>query len=74
MLNLGGGVREADGVAEFKRRFGAWTLPLRSLEQVYDPLAAYDRFCRSKAVSPSDRAGYFPAFRQSMREEAPHVR
>ena len=73
VLNLGGGVREDDGVAEFKRRFGAWTLPLRSLKQVYDD-GAYDRFCRSKAVSPSDRAGYFPAFRQSTGEEVPHVR
>lgn len=61
-LNLGGGVREGDNVAEFKRRFGAAQHPLVSLRQVYRP-AAYDDLCRRAGVDPDDRSGYFPPYR-----------
>jgi hypothetical protein len=60
-LNLGGGVREGDRLAEFKRRFGAAQLPLRSLRQVYDA-EAYAELCRRAGVSP-DRGGWFPPYR-----------
>jgi hypothetical protein len=60
-LNLGGGVREGDDVAEFKRRFGAAELPLVSLRQVFDA-AAYERLCREAGVS-ADRSGWFPPYR-----------
>ncbi|MEA2361221.1 MAG: hypothetical protein QOD71_366 [Thermoleophilaceae bacterium] len=60
-LNLGGGVREGDDVAEFKRRFGASELPLVSLRQVYQP-SVYEQLCRQAAVT-SDRAGWFPPYR-----------
>jgi hypothetical protein len=60
-LNLGGGVREGDDIAEFKRRFGAAELPLASLRQVYDT-AAYERLCSEAGVS-ADRSGWFPPYR-----------
>lgn len=62
-LNLGGGVRPHDSVAEFKRRFGAKVVPLRALRQVYDE-AVYRVLCKRTGHDPSDRSGYFPAYRQ----------
>jgi hypothetical protein len=60
-LNLGGGVREGDDLAEFKRRFGAAELPLVSLRQVYDR-AVYEDLCRQAGVS-ADPSGWFPPYR-----------
>jgi hypothetical protein len=62
-LNLGGGVRRGDSVAEFKRRFGADVVPLRALRQVYNP-DAYRDLCERAGRDPSDRSGYFPAYRR----------
>ena len=62
VLNMGGGVRQGDSIAQAKRHYGARVLPLRCLKQVYLP----DRFaelCRGAGVDPSDRAGYFPPYR-----------
>jgi hypothetical protein len=61
VLNLGGGVRPGDDVAEFKRRFGAAERPLASLRQVYRP-DAYERLCAAAGVSPG-RSGWFPPYR-----------
>jgi hypothetical protein len=66
-LNLGGGVREGDDLAEFKRRFGAAELPLASLRQVYRP-DLYERLCREAGVT-SDRSGWFPPYRAGGRAE-----
>jgi hypothetical protein len=63
-LNLGGGLVEGDGIADFKRRFGARRLPAPVLKQVYDG-SAYVDLCRRVGVDPNDRAGYFPAYRRS---------
>jgi hypothetical protein len=60
-LNLGGGVRPGDDVAEFKRRFGATERPLASLRQVYRP-DVYKRLCEDAGVSPA-RSGWFPPYR-----------
>jgi hypothetical protein len=60
-LNLGGGIREGDDVAEFKRRFGAAERPLASLRQVYRP-EVYDRLCAEAGVSPA-RSTWFPPYR-----------
>jgi hypothetical protein len=60
-LNLGGGIRERDDLAEFKRRFGAAELPLTSLRQVYRP-SAFEELCRAAGVS-GDRSGWFPPYR-----------
>jgi hypothetical protein len=66
-LNLGGGIREGDDLAEFKRRFGAGELPLASLRQVYLP-DLYERLCREAGVT-SDRSGWFPPYRAADRAE-----
>lgn len=60
-LNLGGGVKENDGVDRFKQRFGAKQFPLRCLKQVYDP-KIYERLCRECNADPNDRSGYFPPY------------
>jgi hypothetical protein len=60
-LNLGGGIRPGDELAEFKRRFGASELPLVSLRQVYSP-DVYEDLCRRAGVS-ADRSGWFPPYR-----------
>ena len=59
-LNLGGGARPNDGIAEFKRRFGAREVPLISLKQVYLP-EAFERLCRAAGAEPGT-TGYFPAY------------
>jgi hypothetical protein len=64
-LNLGGGIRVGDDVAEFKRRFGAAERPLASLRQVYRP-DVYDRLCAQAGVSP-ERSGWFPPYRAADR-------
>lgn len=63
LLNLGGGIRENDGVAEFKQRFGGKRLALGGLKQVYDP-EVYERLCRRANVDRTDVTGYFPAYRR----------
>jgi len=57
-LNLGGGIREDDSLAEFKRRLGGRRVPLVSLHQIYDA-GAYRALCD---VAGTD-GGYFPAYR-----------
>jgi hypothetical protein len=63
-LNLGGGVRRGDGVAEFKSRFGAERHPLCALKQVYRP-DEYTRLCASVGTDPEARDGFFPAYHQA---------
>ena len=73
-LNLGGGVRRGDGIAEFKERFGAKRLALGALKQVYRP-DLYAQLCRDAGVDPADRSGYFPPHRRpsaSMASRHPH--
>lgn len=60
-LNLGGGLTEGDSLAEFKRRFGARTVPLHNLKQIYRP-DLYARLCAEARVDPESTA-YFPAYR-----------
>jgi hypothetical protein len=61
VLNMGGGLHPGDSIAEFKRRFGAYEVPLRSIRQIYDD-GAYKRLCRERGVE-STSSGYFPAYR-----------
>lgn len=64
VLNLGGGIRESDGVAEFKRRFGARQVLATCARQVYDP-ARYEALCRQAGADPAvGTGGYFPPYRQ----------
>jgi hypothetical protein len=62
VLNLGGGIRPGDGLAEFKARFGGAQLPLRALKQIYQALS-YRRLCLEAGADSQTRAGYFPAYR-----------
>jgi hypothetical protein len=69
LLNLGGGARPHDGIAEFKRRFGARELPLHSLRQVYRP-EEFRALCLAAEVEPQDE-GYFPPYHASARAADP---
>lgn len=63
VVNLGGGIRPHDGVAEFKRRFGATPTPVRAVRTVFDA-AAYADLCAAANVDPG-APGYFPAYRRA---------
>ena len=63
-LNLGGGVRENDGIAKFKQRFGGKRLALGRLKQVYEP-RIYKELCQRMNTDHTDMTGYFPAYRRS---------
>ena len=62
LLNLGGGLRPGDKLAQFKQRFGGQRRPLRALQEVYEP-AAYAALCRQRGRNPAVRDGFFPAYR-----------
>jgi hypothetical protein len=61
-FNLGGGVASNEGVAEAKRRFGAYPTPLKALRQVVRP-AIYRELCAVAGCS-AESEGYFPPYRQ----------
>jgi hypothetical protein len=61
-LNLGGGMSPGDSLADFKARFGAMPLPMGAVKAVYDQ-AAYEDLCRRHGADPTDRGGFFPAYR-----------
>lgn len=63
-LNLGGGISRDDSVAKFKLRFGASSLPLGCLKQVYRR-DLYRILCEAVGADPGDRGCYFPAYRRS---------
>jgi lipid II:glycine glycyltransferase (peptidoglycan interpeptide bridge formation enzyme) len=63
LLNLGGGIEENDGVAQFKKRFGGTEFVFHSLKQIYDP-GIYNSLCKKRNVNPEDMTGYFPAYRK----------
>ena len=70
LFNLGGGIRDNDGVAAFKEQFGAMKLPLRSLRQVYRP-DIFEELCRQTGSADQDPAGYFPPYRTPQRASDP---
>lgn len=63
LVNLGGGVKENDSIAEFKERFGALKYPLKSLKQIYRQ-RAYEQLCKEANVDGTDMAGFFPPYRK----------
>ncbi len=67
-VNLGGGIRGDDGVAEFKRRFGAARVPVQAVRTVFDP-ARYAALCAEARVDPA-ATGFFPAYRHADRRAA----
>ncbi|MEO8091846.1 MAG: GNAT family N-acetyltransferase [bacterium] len=56
-LNLGGGLRQGDGLEDFKRGFANSELPFVTHEVVCDP-AAYEHLSHGR-----DAGGFFPAYR-----------
>ena len=55
-LNLGGGARRDDGIAEFDKRFGAMRLRLGALKQMYRPhvfLRRAGRLVRTRTAAMS---------------------
>jgi hypothetical protein len=61
-LNLAGGIREGDGLSQFKRRFGGQERPQVALRQIHDP-TRYRELCLAKNADADRRDGYFPAYR-----------
>lgn len=59
LLNLGGGIRRDDGVAQFKERFGPRKCPLGALKQVYRP-DIFNRLCEAHVAAPT---AFFPPYR-----------
>lgn len=62
VLNLGGGIRPGDGLAQFKARFGGFSLPLRALKQVYAN-TDFERLCLATGADAGVREGWFPPYR-----------
>jgi hypothetical protein len=60
LLQLGGGLRDGDGLYRFKEGFRGTPKIRRSVCQIYDR-AVYDALCREAAVSCSGQ--WFPAYR-----------
>ena len=57
MLNMGGGVRQGDSIAEAKHQFGAQVIPLCALKQVYD-VDIFTTACRHAGKDPLDRGDF----------------
>lgn len=60
ILNMGGG---EEGIAEFKRRFGAYEAPLFSVKEVYEE-QTYAHLTGNKFGDNKDFEGYFPVYRK----------
>jgi hypothetical protein len=63
-LNLGGGLRRGDSLAEYKRRFGPEARPVWAIREVYDR-PAYVDLCRCAGRDPEDRDAFFPPYRSA---------
>lgn len=61
-LNLGGGIRPGDGVAQFKQRFRPEARPLRRVRQIYDE-SRYAELCARAGVGLD--SDWFPAYRSA---------
>jgi hypothetical protein len=61
VLNLGGGIREGDSLAEFKRRFGSKSLLQPCLKQIYDP-ERYAQLCEKASVGTDHVVKFFPPY------------
>jgi hypothetical protein len=58
--NLGGGIREGDGVAEMKRRLGGRAQAIVVIREIHDD-ARYHALCTAANCTP-DGVGFFPAY------------
>lgn len=62
VLNLGGGVSDGDGLAQFKRRFGGRRLPLVAMRKIFDR-TRFERLCREAGHGADVDQGFFPPYR-----------
>lgn len=60
-LNLGGGISEGDGIAEFKARFGPMQRPLIALRHIYRT-DDFRSLCRTANVAAEIGPGFFPPY------------
>jgi hypothetical protein len=58
--NLGGGIREGDGLSDFKRRLGGEPVPIPVLRQIFDA-PRYQALCATAGCDP-DKTDFFPAY------------
>ena len=58
--NLGGGIREGDGVSEMKRRLGGKAQAIPVIQEIFDD-ARYGALCDAAGVADAP-GGYFPAY------------
>jgi hypothetical protein len=63
LLNLGGGVKAGDSIAQFKQRFGPDLYPLQAAKQIYD-YPNYQMLCLQVREECNEKEGYFPAYRK----------
>lgn len=66
-FNIGGGGRVGDSIYQYKQRFNATPMPLRSLRQVYDQ-RRYAELCASAGADAGN--GWFPAYRKARNASA----
>eukprot|EP00439_Symbiodinium_sp_Y106_P088545 s1_g1081.t1 len=60
ICNLGGGIREDDGVSEMKRRLGGQARNIPIIQEIFDD-ARYTSLCEAAGVAKVG-GGYFPAY------------
>jgi hypothetical protein len=62
LLNLGGGIQSADGIARYKRYLGTFVQPLVCLKQVFDS-PTFEQLCAAGGDDLFHASGYFPPYR-----------
>jgi hypothetical protein len=70
-FNLGGGLAFNEGIAESKRRFGAYPMPLKALRQVVRP-DIYTELCVEAGWDGSE--GFFPPYQRYTSQKGTYVR
>lgn len=71
-MNLGGELDLHEGIANFKRHFGTYTLPLSAQRQVIRP-DIFQELCQ-QAGCAAESEGYFPPYQKELAGGALHVR
>ena len=66
LLNIGGGVRPGDNVERAKQLFGASTLPLLHLKEVFAP-NRFRRLCTAAGAEASGQTAFFPPYHSPAR-------
>jgi len=64
VLNLGGGVKEGDSLADFKKRFGGTPYPITALKQIYNK-EIFGKLCHQAGIKNIDMDGFFPPYHKA---------